>query len=114
MRGTPYGQTPLCALAFCISHPARRFAVQHAARHGHVHALHIQREFSDYNRTAARDLLHVLRDRGVLQADKVIPDVQGKQKQLTYVLTDQARDGVRELLAYVTELHQEAHRETHE
>lgn len=114
MRGTPYGQTPLCALAFCISHPARRFAVQHAARHGYVHALDIQREFADYHRTAARDLLYVLKKRGVLRPDKVIPDVQGKQKQLTYVLTEQARDGVRDLLAYVTELSQEAHRETHE
>lgn len=106
MRGTPYGQTPLCALAFCISHPARRFAVQHAARHGHVHALHIQREFTDYNRTAARDLLHVLRDRGVLRPDKVVADVQGKQKQLTYVLTEQGRQGISELAAFAQQLDQ--------
>lgn len=101
MRGTPYGSTPLCALAFCISHPARRFAVEYAARHGSVHALNIQREFVDYNRTAARDLLHVLRDRGVLAPDIVVPDVQGKHKQLTYVLTPQAREGITQLLTYI-------------
>jgi hypothetical protein len=106
MRGIPYGSTPLCALTFCLSHPARRFAVLHAARHGYVHALDIQREFTDYNRSNARDLLYVLKTRGVMRPDKTIPDVQGKNKQLTYVLTEQAREGIRDLLACATELDQ--------
>lgn len=108
MRGTPYGQSAGDHVAFALSHPARRFALLHAARYGCVHALDIQREFTDYNRTAARDILHVLRDRKLLRADKTIPDIQGKNKQLTYVMTPRAAKGIRELLVTVQTLEQEA------
>ena len=111
MRASPYGTTPLCQVAFALGHQGRRFALLHAAKHGFVSALDIQREFADYDRLAARDMLHVLRDRGVLQADKVIPDVQGGLRQLTYILTPQARQGVAEMTACLGEL--TAHLEEH-
>lgn len=108
MRGIPYGQTPADHVAFAISHPARRFALLQAARVGRVTALDIQREFTDYNRHAAHDLLYVLRDRGLLERGPYIPDIQGKMRQATYVLTSKARKGVRDLLELVTELHKKA------
>lgn len=108
MRGTPYGQTPADHLAFAISNPARRYALLYAAKHGCVHARDIQREFTDYDRTTARDLLHVLRDRGLLKPDQRVMDVSGLPRQLTYVLTPTARKAARELLTFLAKLHQEA------
>lgn len=115
-RRNHYGHTPACHLAFALAHPVRRHILLTAAQEGRVHALDVQREFPEYCRTSTRDVLHVMRDRGVLRTAETIPDCQGKPSQVCYRLTDSAHQGLLELSAFLTELSSalEAHRdETH-
>lgn len=103
-RRNHYGHTPACHLAFCLGHPVRRHILLTAAQEGRVHALDVQREFPEYCRTSTRDVLHVMRDRGVLRTAETIADCQGKPSQVCYRLTEQARAGLTDLSAFLTEL----------
>lgn len=106
-RRAPYGNTPAEHMAFVISLPVRRWALLHAAQHGEVHARDLLREFPEYSdRFGAADVLHVLRDRGFLAPGRRVADVAGLPNQLTYTLTDTARQAIAELHAMTAHLHQ--------
>jgi len=92
-----HGTTPACIAAFALAHQGRRYALMHAVRHGHVTALDLRHEFPTYARTNAHEVLHVLRDKGLLAPDKFVLDLQGKLRQLTYVPTPAGRAALVEL-----------------
>jgi len=97
MMRQSHGTTPACIAAFTLAHQTRRFALMHAARHGYVTALDVRREFPLTSRTNAHEVLHVLRDKGLLIPDKYVLDVQGKLRQLTYVPSPAGRAALVEL-----------------
>ena len=92
-----HGTTPGCVAAFVLAHQTRRFALMHAARNGFVTALDVRHEFPNSSRTNAHEVLHVLRDKGLLTPDRYVLDVQGKLRQLTYVPSPAGRAALVEL-----------------
>ena len=108
-RRAPYGTTPLDGLAFALALPVRRHVLRHAARTGRVTARDLLREYPEYDdRHNAADVLHVLRDLGLLRKSELVDDVTGTPRQLSYTLTATARQAIRELAAAVNELALEA------